>query len=681
MYDLLRGLLLSSTIIFGQADHIVFSEIVLTPSDGEYVEITNPTANDIDMSDYYLTDATDTGSDKAYYKLPSGADYWSESGFDFICRFPSGYSLPAGVSIKVSLRDNNSYVSTYGESADLSLNDNLLDAVDGSSTKGNASSQKLSNTSETLVLFYWDGISPTVKDVDYLLWGDNSFAIDKSGVTGYQSDTPVSSQSFMSVHTTNEKLIRAESASEGSESQSGGNGITDHDETSEPLSDTWVTASLISSKPNITGLSLTPASPTTEDLLVFEVTVTDDEAVAAVNLNYEFQSENVSVSMSESSSSIYRAQIGPLGVAGSLIYSVVAEDISGLKDSTSKLAITISEPPELLTISRLLNDFDSYVEQLVEINGVVTIPGGILRTDRIQVFIQDESGMGILLESPESGESLNRGDSILVNGTLSAYEGTYGDLQPQLSGSTYSLLKQNAEIPIVIFESINNFNETIEVMYSDESFEIIKHINTYVKFYGKIISRDDNLGGGTNITLQDQEGAFTTVRIWNSTNILFDEGDSLINYDLHSLLDIGNNIEVAGIAGQYRGDSQIQPAYATDIVEKLEGQTGNFDANLSVAPYPFVPQLGEVIKYSYSFPSNARIKLRVFDTAGRLITTLYDEYRGISFKKEREIWNGRDNLNRIVPSGVYLIHLDVFDTVTGKNYQKIAPVVIAGFKN
>ena len=46
-------------LVFGQADHLVFSEVVLTPSDGEYVEITNPTANDIDMSDYYLTDATD----------------------------------------------------------------------------------------------------------------------------------------------------------------------------------------------------------------------------------------------------------------------------------------------------------------------------------------------------------------------------------------------------------------------------------------------------------------------------------------------------------------------------------------------------------------------------------------------------------------------------------------------
>ena len=37
------------------------------------------------------------------------------------------------------------------------------------------------------------------------------------------------------------------------------------------------------------------------------------------------------------SSSLYTAQVDPLGSAGSLIYSVVAEDNIGLKDSTSRL--------------------------------------------------------------------------------------------------------------------------------------------------------------------------------------------------------------------------------------------------------------------------------------------------------------------------------------------------------
>ena len=663
IYIFFRSLFLVSAVTFGQADHIVFSEIVLTPSDGEYVEITNPTANDIDMSDYYLTDATDTGLGKVYHKIATGVDYWSGSSSDFICRFPSNYSLPAGASIKVSLRDNDSYVSTYGESADLSLDDDMLDAVDGSSTKGTAAAPKLSNTSETLVLFYWDGTSSTVKDVDYLLWGDNSFAVDKSGISGYQSDTPASSQSYMSVHTTNEKLIRVESAGEGGETQSGGNGITGHDETSEPLSETWITASLISSKPDISGLSLTPGSPTIEDVLVFEVTVTDDEGVAAVNLNYEFQGENISVSMSESSSSIYRAQIGPLGVSGSLIYSVMAEDISGLKDSTSKIAVTISDPPEDMTIASLLNDLDSFVGQVIEIDGVVTVPAGRLRTNFTEAFLQDESGRGIILYSSQLDTSFTRGDSVLVVAEVDEFDG-----KPELIYSSITVLKQNAKVPVE------------EITISE--FNTLKYGYTFVRVWGKIISRSDPYGTntGANISIQDASGEVTTMRIWNSTNILFNDDMQLINLELDSLLQVGRIIEVAGIGGEYSGASQLQPAYATDISEKLEGQTGDFGATLSVSAYPFVPQLGEVIKYSYSFPSDARIKLRVFDTVGRLITTLYDEYRGISFYKEAT-WNGRDNLNRLVPGGTYLIHLDIIDAITGKNYQKVAPVVIAVYKN
>ena len=662
MHVSLGLLFLFSGLVFGQADHLVFSEVVLTPSDGEYVKITNPTENDIDMSDYYLTDATD-GSGNAYYNLPTGSGYWSGSGFDFICRFPGGYSLAAGASIKISLRDNESYVNTYGESADLSLNEDLLDAINGSSTKGNASTPKLDNTSETLVLFYWDGTSAMVKDVDYLLWGGNSYGIDKSTVTGYQSDTPVSSQSFMPVHATNEKLIRAENGGEGSESQSSGNGITGHDETSEPLSDTWITASLISSKPDITGLSLSPGSPTTEDILSFEVTVTDDEGVAAVLLKYEFQSEDISVPMSEISTSVYTAQIGPLGVSGSLIYSVIAEDISGLKDSTSKVAVSISEPPEDMDIASLLDDLDSFIGQTIEIDGVVTVPAGRLRTNFTEAFLQDESGRGIILYNSQLDTSFTRGDSVLVVAEVDDFDG-----KPELIYSSITVLKQNASVPV----------EEISI----SEFNTLRYGYTFVQIWGKIISRSDPFGTntGANISIQDASGEVSTVRIWNSTNILFNEDMQLINNELDSLLQVGNVVQVAGIGGEYSGASQIQPAYASDIIEKLEGQTGNFDATLSVSPHPFIPQIGEVIKYSYSFPSDARIKLRVFDTAGRLITTLYDEYRGISFYKEAS-WNGRDNLNRLVPSGAYLIHLDIFDAVTGKSYQKIAPVVIAGYKN
>ena len=81
-------------------------------------------------------------------------------------------------------------------------------------------------------------------------------------------------------------------------------------------------------------------------------------------------------------------------------------------------------------------------------------------------------------------------------------------------------------------------------------------MNTYVKIAGKVISKSGN-GGGVNIDLQDEEGAFTTVRIWNSINILLDsEGLLVANEEVDSLTNIGNNIEVLGIGGQYRQSSR-----------------------------------------------------------------------------------------------------------------------------
>ena len=665
MRNIYVAIVFTLSFVLGQVDHVIFTEVVLTPSDGEYVEISNPTESAVDLTNYYLTDGTDISSSKLYYNLPVEDNYWSGSSTDFICRFPNGYTLAPGAAIKISLRDNSAYESVYGQTPDISLDDDMLSVSEDSDTKGNPGAPKLHNSSETLILFYWDGSSEIVKDVDYLIWGDNSFAIDKSGVDGYLSDTPTSSQSLMPVHATNEKLVRLDKSSEGGEAQANGNGITGHDETSEPLADTWTTASLTSSKPEISNLSLSPSNPFTDDILKFEVDVVDDDGISSVILRYEFQQEitSLSMSLSDNSSSLYTAQVDPLGSTGSLIYSVIAEDINGLKDSTSRIAVDINEPIAELTIASLLDDLDSYVGQIVEIDGVVTIPAGKLRTNFTEAFLQDESGKGIILYNSQLDTSFTRGDSVLVVAEVDDFDG-----KPELIYSSITVLKENASIPV----------EEITV----SEFNSLKYNYTFVKIWGKVISRSDPFGTntGANISIQDASGEVTTMRIWNSTNILFNTSNQLINLELDSLLQVGQIIEVSGIGGEYSGASQIQPAYATDIVEKLEGQTGNFSASLSVSPYPFVPQLGEVIKYSYSFPSDARIKLRVFDMAGRLITTLYDEYRGISFYKEAT-WNGRDYLNRLVPSGTYIIHLDITDSITGKSYQKIAPLVIAAYEN
>lgn len=545
------------------ADHILFNRIVVTPTKGEMVEIINPTNEAVDLSDYYLTDAVKQSAGKYYYNLPSGTDFWSNSVSDFIARFPSGLNIQGGDTLIISMHTDSLFNEQYGFQPDLSLFEDMENAIEGEGTISYGDNfnewDLLGNSAEVLILFYWDGISSMVQDVDYFLWGNTTHAVDKTGIQSYQNDTPIENQVFLQSHDDGFSYSRIDT-DETDEMSSGGNGLTGHDETSENLGTSWL--------------------------------------------------------------------------------------------------VSLYPEPEDLSIADLLDNLSEYVGQTVEIDGVVTVPAGKLRTSFTEAFLQDESGKGIILYQSSLDTSFHRGDSVMVTAEVDEFDG-----KPELIYSNIEILKENVDIPTVEL-SIEEFN-TLEYNY------------TYVNIWGKITERSDPSGSnaGANITIQDETGEQSIVRIWNSTGVLFNDEFVLVNLTLDSLLQIGTLIEVSGIGGSYSGTSQIQPAYASDIIEKLEGTPGDFEIYLRVEPYPFVPQLGEKINYEYSFPDDARIKLRVFDISGRHITTLYDEYRGISFYKQSS-WDGRDELNRVVPPGVYLMHLEITDTKTGKLNIDTAPVVI-----
>ncbi len=646
-------------VLFGELDHLIITEVVLQPSDGEYIRIHNPTQTAVDLSDYYITDATDTSAGMFYYNLPSESNYWSGGSSDFIARFPDGYALDVGETAVLSLRDSSRYFSQYGSHPDLTLTESMRDAVLGQSTLGNSVAPKLDNSSETLVLFHWNDTSSTVDDVDYLLWGDQTCAVDKTDVEGYEADSPVDQQSFMPIHADEEKLVRV--SNEGNEIQSGGNGITGHDETSENLSETWVISPLASTKPEISAVTVSPESPFVGDAITFSTAVTDDEGITSVELVYIWNELQTVSALTSTSNDTFTTTLSGFDESGSLTWYIRAEDVSGLKDSTNVNALTIAIPPEEpedLSIADLLADLSNYVGEIVEIDGVVTVSAGKLRTSFTEAFLQDESGKGIILYNSSLDTSFHRGDSVMVTAEVDEFDG-----RPELIYSDIQILMENVELPTVEI-SIAEFN-TLEYSY------------TFVKLWGKITSRSNPSGTntGANIDIQDETGEVTTMRIWNTTNVLYNEDFELINLELDSLLQVGNEIEVLGIGGDYNGASQVQPAYAEDISEKQEGEVGDYSITLEVSPFPFVPQFGEVINYTYSFPDDARIKLRVFDVSGRHITTLFDEFRSISFYKESE-WDGRNELNEIVGPGVYLMYLEVTDRSSGNTSTAVAPVVI-----
>ena len=636
-------------------DHLLINEIVLQPSAGEYIRITNPSSSAINLSDYYLTDATDTTTGKYYYNLPSGADYWSGGSTDFIARFPDT-TISAGGSLILGLGRTIDYVTTYGSSPHLSLKDDMLNAVDGVTTIGGSPNVKLDNVAETLVLFSWDGTSTTVKDVEYLIWGtDNASAgvymLDKSGVAGYLADTPVTSQSYMTTHTDGFKLIR--NSLEGTETSSGGNGITGHDETSENLAHTWSVVDLTIVKPIISNIVATPSDPETTEDIIITADVTDASGLSTVTLTYTFPSATgspTSVAMTATGANSYTVTIPATNAAGTMAYYIVAVNTSGLSRTSSIKGITIADPPPPVTIQTIRDNFSSYSGTIVNLNVVVAIGSGITRTDRTEAYVQDESGYGIVLSATGLlNPALVQGDSINLVGEVSEYNGT-----KQIINFSSTSLATGRPVPGI---------RTIT------SAELAADANqgSFVKVWGAVQSRSDGVGGGSNVGLEDADGLLT-VRIWDTTHLLDDP-------TADSLLQVGNLVQVFGIASQYNGDGQLLAAYASDIQPYQEGEDSEGGTSLTVAPYPFVPQLAEKIQYTYKFPANSRVTLRIFDMSGHIVTTLFEDYRSLALEVTKT-WNGRNEIYQVVAPGTYIMHLETVNRATGEILTDMAPVVI-----
>jgi predicted extracellular nuclease len=238
------------------APDLLLSEVVVTPTAGEFVEIHNPTGVAIDLSDVYLTDATFAGGGTFYYNIVTGADAGGGGFGDFHARFPDGASIAAGEFQTLSLPGSDDYFAEYGVDPTYELFEDgvgpdsvgdMREALPGS-INGQGG---LSNGGEVVILYTWDGASDLVQDIDYVLWGDAAEAVDKTGVgvdgpdadgtmSFYAADTAVGLQDVVAPgsHSSGDSFQRIDFA-EGAETQVGGNGITGSDETSEDLSVTW----------------------------------------------------------------------------------------------------------------------------------------------------------------------------------------------------------------------------------------------------------------------------------------------------------------------------------------------------------------------------------------------------------------------------------------------------------
>jgi len=235
---------------------VLLSEIVVTPTGGEFIEIFNPTAAAIDLSDVYLTDATFAGGGAFYYNIVTGANAGGGGFGDFHARFPDGATIAAGEFQTISIAGSDGYFAEHGTDPTYELYEDAssADTIDDmrEALPGSINGQGgLSNSGEVVILYTWDGASDLVQDIDYAVWGDKAEGVDKTGVavdgpdgdadaSFYPADTAVAAQEVVAPgsHASGDSFQRVDFA-EGAETQSGGSGVQGSDETSEDLSVTW----------------------------------------------------------------------------------------------------------------------------------------------------------------------------------------------------------------------------------------------------------------------------------------------------------------------------------------------------------------------------------------------------------------------------------------------------------
>ncbi|MBF93680.1 MAG: hypothetical protein CMH58_00765 [Myxococcales bacterium] len=209
-----------------------FSELVVTPTDAEYVEIHNPSDQDVDLAGLYIAD------------YPS---YWSHAydggsepaRSDFFARFPEGATIAPRGFVVVSIQSASDYQEAYGQLPDYDLDSE--DALAPSLIGEIGSSATLTNGDEMVILFSIDE-NGVVTDLDYLLWGNRDDALTKGGqAVGdhvYAAETPAGEQAYIGSPRIGQSAHRCDPL-EGDQAAEGGNGADGADETSENLGDTW----------------------------------------------------------------------------------------------------------------------------------------------------------------------------------------------------------------------------------------------------------------------------------------------------------------------------------------------------------------------------------------------------------------------------------------------------------
>ncbi len=619
-------------LLFAQS-HLLITEVYAPPAaeaDQAFVEIANETGQPVNLGQRYLANYN------TYYQIVDN-QYPLTSQF-FVARFPQ-VTIQSGEVIVVAL-DGAGYLNAFGKRANFEIKgtDDQTPDMDFIKSGDNPSLEILKGM---VVLFRWDGQSDLVQDVDYLPWGlapFNSVWMDKSGVqidgpdadtlkSTYAQDLAKAQQKAINSVPSGESLQR-NGTEEIGEVQTGGNGITGHNEATEDWQQSFKTAaptpgSFSAVAGDGTGsVSIDPDTVNSGETNSFVLSFSTDESYTLTRMQIKvpsgfdwsqqtadvvlqgaaFSSAQVQVSqntISISNASLNSQQNGTLTIqnvtapAQGGAYAFEVETATAGGNLTPIAVFPIVHVLKKLTIADIQNNSEAYEGKQVTIEAVVTVGVNVLRTDRTSAYVQDESGRGINLSDPSTDHpELVRGNRLRITGTVTNYTGKYNDVTTQIENFTLTVLSSGNAIPAVpLLSCAAAGNLDLE--------------GTFVETAGVITDLASGIGGGTNITIEDGSGALA-LRIWDTAGL-----------DLSGFA-VGDTIRARGVISSYRLSPQLLVCYQQDIFKSSLPKTVAGTGEVSVQP----DSVGKDETVTLTFSAKGTLP----DTLSQLSLTVPDEW-------------------------------------------------------
>ncbi|MFH1011574.1 MAG: choice-of-anchor X domain-containing protein [bacterium] len=360
------------------------------------------------------------------------------------------------------------------------------------------------------------------------------------------------------------------------------------------------------------------------------------------------------------------------GYTYTLTVSGIADTVGNIiaPDSAQSVEFTGFSERAYASIDSFYDFYELFRDSTLTVCGVVSFMQDVTTTGgsrRISAYIQDGSGRGLNLS--ESGPAASfplivRDNLIEITGTVSDYDGSL-----QMGGFTSEgairLLSEDMPLPEPVV--VETGNRPLQQSLIRTSASGVLGSGTWCKITGTILRVDENIGGGTNIYIDDGSGNLT-IRVWNDMRLREVTLDGVI-YAMRDLE--GKTCSIEGVSSQYLGDFQMLAGYAEDFSSAQPTGLPSAEAMLTVEAKPFAPDMGQKINIAYNAPLGAQIKLRVFNLRGQIVATLVNKTSVGPFTIS---WDGRDELRELLPLGTYIVHLE--SEYSGKKTTAMKPVVV-----